>query len=122
MSISINPRSLMVIVFEVLATIMVIIMIFAVTEYIIRNYLGIDVSFTKDVWSLGYSLVKGFVDGIKMVIRAIFKFIAAPFEAFYRTLMWFGLDKFVARIIAYVVIIATIVGVVYGVVKWRRSK
>jgi len=105
--------------FELVVGIVGVILVFAIVQYILANYLQIEVSMVNDVWDAMKEIPQALGDAAYNVLTAIGEFLASPFKAFANTLMAAGLPVNIARFIAIAIISLVMAGVIFGIGKWR---
>ena len=95
------------------------ILFFGLIQYVLANYMGIQVSIVSDVWNALAKIPRAIGDALYEVIYAIGQFLASPFLAFKNTLMAVGLPAGVAQALAIVIIGVVFLVVLYGIGRWR---
>ena len=104
---------------ELVLTVAGVILFFGLTQYILANYLGIQVSIVSDVWDALAKIPKAIGDALYNVIYAIGQFLASPFLAFKKTLMAVGIPASIAQFVAITIIGVVFLAVLIGIGKWR---
>lgn len=95
------------------------ILFFGLIQYVLANYLGIQVSIVSDVWDALAKIPRAIGDALYDIIYAIGQFLASPFLAFKKTLMAVGIPAGVAQALAIVLIGVVFLLVLVGIGKWR---
>jgi len=96
-------------------------LLLAAVEKFARETLGFEdfPSITGDMWEFLKRIPDALTNAVKNIINALADFIKAPFEAFYNTLMSYGLEPAFAQGIATLIIVLTVIGIILAIIKLR---
>jgi len=99
--------------------IVAVLLVFGAVQWALKNWFGIEVELVPDVWSAFKAIPEAIGKAISDVLKALGDFFAAPFKAFARTLMLWGLPPGFAWGVAIFIIVLTLGAVLLGVAKAR---